>query len=294
MPKLFNFKEILRIKLFYFISVFLFSFFPSSILGAEIKIVPEIPIQGEPIKITVSGQTIDDVAKIKFDGKSLYFSVVDGEVTALYGFDLKKESKVYNIDVVFENGRSLSKQIEVKARKKIEETFGIPEKLGGNTTESQTKLVSTLADENSILNNIVSAKKKYWVSGFGLPLAKNIITDNYGYSRKTGQYDISHKGVDFRANIGTPVYAIGAGQIKMIKEFRNYGKTVVVDHGLNILSFYMHLSRVNVKEGAIVKKGTKLGEAGDTGYAESPHLHLTIRINGVSIDPIKFVEILSK
>jgi murein DD-endopeptidase MepM/ murein hydrolase activator NlpD len=50
----------------------------------------------------------------------------------------------------------------------------------------------------------------------------------------------------------------------------------------------MHLSRIKVNVGELVQQGQTIGLSGQTGYAESPHLHLTIRINGISIDPIKF------
>ena len=55
------------------------------------------------------------------------------------------------------------------------------------------------------------------------------------------------------------------------------------------MSFYMHLSKVSVNEGQLVKRGQIIGESGETGYTEGPHLHLTVRINGVSIDPMKFI-----
>ena len=57
------------------------------------------------------------------------------------------------------------------------------------------------------------------------------------------------------------------------------------------MSFYMHLSKISVNQGELVLPGQLIGYAGQTGYAEQPHLHLTVRINNISIDPIKFLDL---
>lgn len=125
-----------------------------------------------------------------------------------------------------------------------------------------------------------------------MPLEGTItVTDKYGYSRVTGGSSLNHKGVDLRAPLGTPVYAMNDGVVRFTSTMRNYGKTIAIDHGNGILTIYMHLSEIGVKEGQTVKKGELLGKSGDTGYVFGPHLHLTVRINGISIDPMKFMEL---
>ena len=56
-------------------------------------------------------------------------------------------------------------------------------------------------------------------------------------------------------------------------------------------SFYMHLSKIKVNEGELVKKSQLIGVSGQTGYAEKPHLHVTVRVQNISINPIKFMEL---
>jgi murein DD-endopeptidase MepM/ murein hydrolase activator NlpD len=68
-----------------------------------------------------------------------------------------------------------------------------------------------------------------------------------------------------------------------------YGNAVLIDHGHGIFSAYFHLDKALAKQGSEVKKGTKIGTVGQSGYATGPHLHLSIKINGVSVDPLKFV-----
>jgi murein DD-endopeptidase MepM/ murein hydrolase activator NlpD len=256
----------------------------------NIKIYPEKPLQGDPIIIQINDLTMDEVAKILLNNKSLWFFNYNNKPTIFWGTDLNQKPGFYNFVIKKENGEIIEEKIEILKREKYEAPLGIPEKLGGNTPQAGKQLVSNLTKENNELNNLTSLNKKLWSISFGLPLLKNEITDEYGYSRQTVGYSIAHKGTDFRAKEGTPVYAINSGYIKKVKTYEVYGKTIIIDHGLGVNSFYMHLSKTKVKAGEYVKKGQEIGLSGSTGYAENPHLHLSIKINNQSIDPMKFIE----
>lgn len=258
---------------------------------AEIKIVPAEVQQGEPVMIQVIGATLDGVAKVSWNGKSLWFFNYKGAPTAFYGIDLNASAGDYKIAVKMEDGSIIDKIIPVKAREKVEAPLGIPEKLGGNTEVAATNLVNNLAKENGVINGVFSAAKKYWPEGFRHPMKYPVVTDTYGYLRKTGYYNIPHKGTDYRAEEGYRVYAVNGGVVRLSRTFTIYGKAVAIDHGLGVVSYYMHLSRINVKEGQKVTKGQVIGLSGSSGYAEGPHLHLSIKINGISIDPYKFISL---
>ena len=128
-----------------------------------------------------------------------------------------------------------------------------------------------------------------WTKKFIPPLATTFIVDPYGYSRKTGDYTIAHKGTDFRAEEGTAVYAMNRGVVRLAKKSPIYGNMVVIDHGLGLMTFYLHLSKITVMQGELIEQSKILGYSGQTGYALGPHLHLSIRINNQSIDPVKFM-----
>lgn len=271
-----------------------FSFFISIVDATEksLKTIPEQTIQGEPLMVVIDGVNgISSVKKITFDGETVGVFSYKGKPTALVGVDLKKKAGDYDLIVLFSDGQSIKKVISVGAREKIETPLGIPNKLGGNTKESQNKLVATLAEENKSLANLITGKKAFWSKKFAYPLSQIVVTDIYGYSRKTGEYSITHKGVDFRAKEGTLVMAMNRGVVRVAKSYRNYGKVVVIDHGLGLMTFYLHLSKIKVNEGELVKRGQIIGLSGQTGYVLSPHLHLSVRINNNSIDPVKFLEL---
>ncbi|MEK7135197.1 MAG: M23 family metallopeptidase, partial [Patescibacteria group bacterium] len=193
------------------------------------------------------------------------------------------------------NGATVRKKLEVGKRVVVEAPLGIPEELGGNTPEAEQELLNTLVQEGAIINAIPTSPAKLWQGAFRLPIDSPItITDTYGYGRLTGASTIAHKGTDFRAAVGTPVYVMNSGLIRYVGSLRNYGHVVAVDHGLGLLSIYMHLSEVLVSEGVSVEKGTLIAKSGATGYVLGPHLHLTLRINNISIDPMKFVALLGE
>jgi len=264
----------------------LFLLAPASLFAASISVQPEDPIQGDPIFVSVIGTTT--AKAIFFESRQLGTFMYLGRPSALYGFDINKKPGVYKVSAKLSDGSTIEKNILVDARKKEEVTFSIPAKLGGNTVASQTQLVSTLADENAGLVGFRTGAHAFWSRGFAYPVANPIVTDPYGYSRATGAATVLHKGTDFRAKEGTSVFSINRGVVRLVRETRNYGKTVVIDHGLGLMSFYMHLSKIQVQEGELVQKGQQIALSGKTGYAESPHLHLTIRQSDVSIDPIVF------
>jgi len=280
-------KYILVLSLFVFLPLTVFAKLPESI-----SVFPEHIIQGEPIRISIeSVASLREIKNIKFNGKTLGVFMYKNYPTAIYGADLNIKPGEYRITAELSGGTILEKIITIEKREKIEAPLGIPEKLGGNTPQSQTRLVNTLAEENKSLLGLRTGTKAFWTEKFRFPVSNPIVTDEYGYSRKTGEYSIAHKGADFRAKEGTKVLAMNRGVVRLTREYRNYGKTVIVDHGLGLQTFYMHLSKINVNVGELVKPGQVIGLSGQTGYASEPHLHLTVRIDDISIDPIKFLEL---
>jgi len=98
-----------------------------------------------------------------------------------------------------------------------------------------------------------------------------------------------HRGMDFTAPRGTPIYASGDGKIKRAdNNSSGYGKHIRIDHGYGYMSLYAHLSKYNVKRGQKVKRGDLIGFVGSTGRSEAPHLHYEVFKDKERINPINF------
>ena len=98
-----------------------------------------------------------------------------------------------------------------------------------------------------------------------------------------------HKGMDFTAPRGTPVYATGNGVVKRAdRRASGYGRHVRIDHGFGYISLYAHLYKYVVKKGQKVKRGDLIGFVGSTGRSQAPHLHYEIFKDGKNLNPINF------
>ncbi len=98
-----------------------------------------------------------------------------------------------------------------------------------------------------------------------------------------------HRGMDFTAPKGIPIYATGDGKVTRADNGSSgYGKHIRIDHGYDYLSLYAHLSKYNVKKGQRVKRGDLIGFVGSTGRSEAPHLHYEVWKDGERINPINF------
>ncbi|PLR35395.1 murein DD-endopeptidase MepM [Chimaeribacter californicus] len=95
-----------------------------------------------------------------------------------------------------------------------------------------------------------------------------------------------HKGVDFAMPVGTPVLAVGDGEVVVAKRSGGAGNYVAIRHGRQYMTRYMHLRKILVKPGQKVKRGDRIALSGNTGRSTGPHLHYEIWINQQAVNPL--------
>jgi len=108
-----------------------------------------------------------------------------------------------------------------------------------------------------------------------------------------GQHESYHRGTDFRARAGTPVYASNFGIVRLAKNLFYSGNIVIMDHGKGIFTNYAHLSKIQVVAGQQVTRGDQIGLSGATGRVSGPHLHWGVKINAAYVDPLQFLAVIS-
>lgn len=122
------------------------------------------------------------------------------------------------------------------------------------------------------------------------PIDGAIISSPYGVRRHPILgYTKMHKGVDFAAPTGTPIFAAGEGVIEFIGRYRGYGNYIRIKHTLSYSTAYGHMSGFakSMKRGRRVKQGQVIGFVGSTGASTGPHLHYEILVNGEQVNPMK-------
>ncbi|HEY0015893.1 MAG TPA: M23 family metallopeptidase [Longimicrobium sp.] len=99
-----------------------------------------------------------------------------------------------------------------------------------------------------------------------------------------------HKGIDIAARVGEPILAAARGRVIFAGNRSNgYGNMVEIDHGYGYVTRYAHASRLHVRRGQTVDRGTRIADVGATGLTSGPHLHYEVEQNGNQVDPLNFV-----
>jgi lysostaphin len=113
-----------------------------------------------------------------------------------------------------------------------------------------------------------------------------------GFGRRidpfSGQWAM-HEGIDFLADIGSPVVAAAGGIVQFAGFHPQYGYMIDIDHGNDLVTRYAHLSKLFVKEGDVVQRARRIALSGNTGRSTGPHLHFEVRFRGTAQNPAKFV-----
>ncbi|MFZ5351673.1 MAG: M23 family metallopeptidase [Bacillota bacterium] len=162
-------------------------------------------------------------------------------------------------------------------------------------TEEQKELRTNDSKLKEDAEHVIAAKsathpEPQWDGSFIKPNDGRLST-GFGVIRYINdQENGRHSGLDIAAPTGTKVKAANSGRVKLGMMLNITGNTVIIDHGANIFSAYAHLDRILVKSGQYVKKGEIIGEVGSTGFSTGPHLHWTISVGSVYVDPNLFME----
>lgn len=164
--------------------------------------------------------------------------------------------------------------------------------LGGPSLSLSTNGSGTLADEARAIDliNTLDDLNVYRIAAQKLPVGLPI-KDNFrftsGYGRRWGRM---HRGTDFAASHGTPIYSTGDGVIVHAGWGSGYGRLVKIKHDFGLETRYAHLSRIRVKVGQRVSRGQRIGDMGNTGRSTGTHLHYEVRVNGKDVNPMTYIK----
>jgi murein DD-endopeptidase MepM/ murein hydrolase activator NlpD len=212
---------------------------------------------------------------------------------ALIGLDLGLKPGPYDIEMTafFEDGRTavLRRRLEVEERGFPVKKLWVKEQFVRPPPEVQERIQR----EAEILDLAYSVSSSRWLGegNFEVPHPGKMAL-NFGERRIYNNVPrSSHSGVDIAAPFGSPVRASNSGRVVLAKDLYFSGKTVIIDHGLGLFTFYCHFSSLKVRRGEAVKKGAVIALVGSTGRSTGPHLHWSARLRGGRIDPAALLEL---
>jgi len=120
---------------------------------------------------------------------------------------------------------------------------------------------------------------------------QGVVSSGFGYRDhpSTGRY-APHGGVDIAADQGTAVAAFAGGVVESVGEDSDYGKYLYLTHPNGVITFYAHCSKLCVKQGEQVQPGQTVAQVGSTGKSTGAHLHFEVRLEGVRLDPLYYID----
>lgn len=206
---------------------------------------------------------------------------------ALAGVDVEAKPGNYELALVatFPDGRieRTQRNVIVSAAKYKTEILRVPERFVKPDPEALVRIETDRQVKKTAFAQQVPVAE--WSGRFEVPVNTQP-SEGFGTRRTfNGQLASIHKGMDYHAAPGTPVMAANAGEVVLAAPLYYEGNCVIVNHGQQFLTIYMHLSKLSVKEGDKVEKGQEVGLSGATGRATGPHLHVAVRWQGAYLDP---------
>src|SRR5579872_980680 len=263
----------------------------SNVKAAELSVhwQPTAPVNGSPIILRVTSQQRLSSLSGKWLGHEVFLSS-DSHGKLWYGFaGASLETRPGSYPLELNATTSSNKYISFQKRITISKGHyhSIAASVPKQYTEPNPEQVHKIGEDKTLKEHafahVTPAQK--WAGSFRPPV-KAQISDVFGTSRTfNGKVQSTHQGLDYAVPEGTPVAAVNAGTVLLARPLFFEGNCVVLDHGQGLLTLYMHLSKIEVKEGDHVTTGQTIAVSGGTGRATGPHLHVAVRWQGVYLNP---------
>jgi murein DD-endopeptidase MepM/ murein hydrolase activator NlpD len=242
------------------------------------------------VRLTRSAVRVDGTA---FDQELAFDRVDDTEWHALAGVPLEITPGLHDIVVKARTASATdvtaSASIDVQPGQFSTRQLRVDERFVNPPASAAPRI----ARERQMLEAMFAKTRpeRLWTGNFLPPITGEASSSFGNLSIFNGQRRSRHQGTDFSAPTGTAVVAPNAGQIALATNLYFTGNTVVIDHGHGLYTLVAHLSTLSVKVGSSVARGDLLGLSGATGRATGPHLHWTVRLQGVSVNPLALIAV---
>ncbi len=254
---------------------------------------------GEVVRVSLKSHLDIRQAHVRFlERKYPLWKTPDPHIYMTFiGLDLNMQPGDYplSVSVLFEDGalHTSTKQVQLLEKEFPVKKLWVDEKFVTPPAEELERIKT----ESALLGSIFAISSSRWLGegSFIIP-SPGTAAPNFGERRYFNDQPRSpHSGVDISSPLGTPVKAANAGQVVLADDLYYAGNTVIIDHGLGMISFYCHFSVIRAKRGDRVHKGDIIGEVGATGRVTGPHLHWSVRVRNSRVDPFSLLALdLSK
>jgi murein DD-endopeptidase MepM/ murein hydrolase activator NlpD len=246
-------------------------------------------VNGAPVVIEVAPPVPLTALSGEWLGHEVQFSY-DAAAKAWYGIagvSLETRPGIYPLELKGTTTRSAEVQFSQKITVRAAKYPSIAVSVAKQYTEPSKEQLDRIQQDKTVKHDVFqhTDPEREWSGKFRSPVEASI-SDVFGTRRTfNGKVQSMHQGLDYAVPTGTPVSAANAGTVLLAGPLYFEGNCVVLDHGQGLLTLYLHLSEIRVKQGERIARGQVIGLSGGTGRATGPHLHLAVRWQGVYLNP---------
>ncbi len=262
--------------------------------GYRIYQAPEKPAAGQTLIVALqaldkkSRKNKTQLSRMTFLEHNFQLEAVAGGWRGIAAVPLGTRTGTYNLKVQSQAGTALVLPVAVVDHDYGEQRLTVKREMA--TPMRPENLAKIKKDRHDLKIAYGASAPRLLISDHLRQPLNSPLTSPFGTRRLlNGKPKSPHGGVDFKAAIGVPVPAAAAGRVVLAEELYYSGRIVIIDHGLSIFSLYMHLSEIDCRVGDQVTAGQIIGKSGKSGRVTGPHLHWGIKIAGVFVDPLRFV-----
>jgi len=243
---------------------------------------------GQAVEVGIPAEPELEAVTLSWQSQQIRMAPADDGWFALLGVDLDLEPGSYEVAAVYryagnrEERRTL--QLTVAPKDYPTKKLTVEPKYVELSPENKART----AQERKLIDAAyaTTAAEPYWKEDFIVPIPGVTGGRNFGQRRVfNDQPRAPHSGADLKAVTGTEIFATNRGRVLLTGDFFFNGKSVFIDHGMGVLSMYLHLSEISVEEGQLVERSELVGLAGATGRVTGPHLHWGVKVTGARVDP---------
>ena len=246
---------------------------------------------GEVVLLTIrTAAAVDELRARAFDRELLPWRVEATTWQVLVGIDLNTSPGRHPVSVdAGPNGRARY-DLEVVGKAFPTRRLTVAPSYVDPPPEVQDRIVREANRLNAIWRSAVA--EPLWTGPFIRPVPHDANSAFGSRSVFNGQPRSPHGGADFLSPAGTPIAAPAGGRVVLAGDLYYTGGTVVIDHGVGLISLVAHLSSIDVADGTVVNAGDVVGKVGATGRVTGAHLHWTVRLGGARVDPLSLLAVL--
>lgn len=262
---------------------------PALFLAARARAAAAARVVSAPGRVArVRLGSADAAPRAYLGGQRLLVRRERGEWLALAGIALSaKVGSTLAVEADYADGRRAVREISIVEKKYLTQRLTVPRDQAVLPDEQ----LARYEEERDHLKRVLQAFSETGPASLSLraPVAGRR-SSSFGLRRViNGMARSPHGGMDIAAPEGASVSAAGAGRVADTGEYLFLGRTIVLDHGQGMFSLYGHLSAVGCAAGEAVAAGATIGKVGATGRATGPHLHFSVYLNAVAVDPAIFL-----